>query len=88
MDTETLLRAEYRLGLEAELFWNSELGDYLKGVSEQEIEGYRTDLELVDPEDAKAIREIQYKIAIAKGCLAWLDDAIKASYEAEEQLKE
>ena len=87
MADEATLRAEYTIGLEAEVFMKSDLGRYLQGVSEQEVNSYKEQLAWTDPEDAKAIREIQTKIHVAKTCLVWLEEAITRSYEAEEQLK-
>lgn len=73
-------------------FFNTEVGRYLLlQASETEEQAFREWLE-VDPEDAKAIREIQHKAAVPKLVIAWLRDAVKlgeaARQQAEQQIAE
>ena len=82
------LVAEYSLGDEARIFIESELGQYLAGCADAEIESYRNKLETVEATDDKAIRQMQTEIASRKHAFRWLVDCINAGKLAGENLEQ
>ena len=73
-------------GFEVEAFLKSEVGSYLVRRAEAEIEEAVEALKGCDPEDPKAIRALQYKIAVAESVQYWLGEAISAGLNAQEEL--
>lgn len=88
MDDYQLLFAEAKLGLDADVFLASDVGRYLLGRAEQEIEAAYLDLERVRAEDADTIRTLQNQIWRAKSIRQWLHEAIEAGNLAEQQLRD
>jgi len=66
------------LGVEAEKFFNSQLGRHLADRAELESEIAKEGLALVDPEDVKEIRRLQNIIMRHKDFKMWLNDLILA----------
>jgi uncharacterized FAD-dependent dehydrogenase len=81
------LEAVITLGMDAEAFMRSNVGRYLAQRAAEEIEVARTSLETVDPEDAKAVRDLQFVIAVARATTSWMKEAIDDGRNAAEQLE-
>lgn len=75
-------------GFEVEAFLQSNIGKYLIGRAEEEVEAAVESLKSVDPENPKEIRGLQHKISVAENIQYWLADAIQAGHNAQEQLQE
>lgn len=73
-------------GMDVEAFMRSTVGRYVLNRAQEEIEEARTQLEAVDPEDPKAIRDLQFVIAVARATTSWLSEAVAEGKNAEEQL--
>src|SRR5262245_47938803 len=88
-DPETHVKlAEVKLGLEVEDFVRSPVGRYLLGRAAIEVKAATEVLKKADPEDAKAVRAAQNRIALMESFEKWLEDAIGNGNNAEAQLKE
>lgn len=87
MDNETLF-AEVALGIRTKEFLNTDTGRLITGRAEIELLEARAALEQVDPEDAKAVREIQTKAAVARKMITWLNEVIENGNQAEAILTE
>lgn len=68
--------AALELHEEARRFFNTQIGKYVLGASDQEVQAALEELKKADPEDAKKIRELQTKIAVAEGAILWMGEAI------------
>jgi len=75
---QDLALAEARFGIEVEGFLNTSVGRYLIGRAEIEEQEALQSLGEVDPEDPKAIREIQFKLQVARAVPRWIQDAIQS----------
>lgn len=82
MNPQDALAAEAILGDEAKKFLNGDLGRYMKGVAEQEVEEAILDLEKTDPSDMKKVWEIKNRIWRARNFSAWLLDLVQKGEEA------
>lgn len=78
----------YYLGLEAEDFLNSELGRHIIQIRDNIIEDCKTKLMHVDPENTKAIRDLQEQIMIANAAIGWLRDTIQEGNEAKYRMEQ
>lgn len=87
MNIDTSL-AERDLGEKCQAFLNTEVGQYLQGVAEQDVQLCATALLTVDPTDVETIRKIQFKAHTAQNFLTWLDDAITNGHMAGQLLLE
>ena len=87
MDEQTLM-AEWSLGLEVEVFLGTKVGEYLLGCCKQDRDEALERLAVVDPEDAKAIREIQQQLQVCQMIPAYLHEIVIRSRQAEEALKQ
>lgn len=75
---EDLLLTEARIGIEAEQFLRTSVGQYLIGRAELEEREALESLGEVDPENAKAVREAQFRLQVARAVPRWLSDAIQS----------
>ena len=73
-------------GLDIEAFMRGAVGQYVANRANAEIEEARERLESVDPDDPKAIRDLQFVIAVARATTSWIAEAIEEGKNAEEQL--
>lgn len=80
-----ILAAEYEIGEQAEAFMASDIGRYVQGCSDQEIEELRRDLE-TEGELIK-IQAIQRSIAARRLAIEWLKEAIDKGHNAGAQLE-
>lgn len=74
------------LGQDCEAFLGSNIGQYLQAKSDEIVETCRDRLLTVDPDDTKAIRDLQFRAAVATESLQWLLEAA-ANGEAEYQAR-
>lgn len=84
MSSEQII-ARVKLGFRAEDFVASDLGQYLEHRAMLEVESARAELEVADPEDAKTIRALQQKIAVAKQWRQWIEDAVADGEQAQQE---
>ena len=76
------------IGIEASQFFATRIGRHVIESAEREIDqGYR-ELAEVDPDDSKAIRDIQMRIRVARAAPQWLAKAITDGEIAESQIRE
>lgn len=69
-------------------FLETPIGRYLVARSDEEIERSLQALSKVDPENAKAVRELQTKIRVASSWQDWLADVITEGRNAHQQLQQ
>ncbi len=75
-------------GKQVEDFLSSEIGDFLLGKSQREIEEATEILKRVHPWRSKRIQQLQNQIHVAEQFQRWLADAITAGHASIEDLKE
>lgn len=85
-DDTNLLTQQAEFGLQVQSFLQSKIGRYLIQRAEAQVEEATEGLKTVDPEDPKAIRELQNQVAVAASVQYWLADAILAGDSAQQQL--
>ncbi len=83
---ETLFH-EARLGEEAGQFLETDLGKLLQGRAILDIEDAQNALLSADPENPAAIRELQFKAAVARQFVSWIAEAISNGNNAYDQLR-
>lgn len=83
-----LLVAEAVLGRDAEEFLATELGRYIVGRCEQEIQEAQDELSRVSPWRKNRIRELQNQVWRAKSVQGWLGELITDGKAAEVALEE
>jgi len=82
------LIAEAEIGDEARKFVTSDLGKTLLGMAHQDISDAQIGLEDIDPEDSKAIRNLQNKAKVARNFESWLIELISKGENAMVQWKQ
>ena len=82
------LIAEAEIGDEARKFVESDLGKTLLGMAHQDISDAQIGLEDIDPEDSKAIRNLQNKAKVARNFESWLIELISKGENAMVQWKQ
>jgi hypothetical protein len=85
LTTETLL-AEAQIGQEAEDWINSQIGQYVVGCANQEINDCMEQLKWVDPDDSKLIRDLQLRIASRELAVRWIMEIIDRGNDAFQML--
>lgn len=80
--------AQIELGQECEKFLSSDVGRYIVGVAEREIQGCAERILNCDPEDAHAIRQLQFEARTAQNVMRWLEMAIVEYRHAFESVSE
>ena len=86
MDEELLQRIEF--GKQAELFWSSRLGEYLR---DRNTECYNTALEqlkIANPHDAQRIQHLQNEIHKSTTFESWISDVIMDGIKSLQLLEE
>ena len=81
VENEELIAAA-ELGEEARNFLAGDLGKYLLGMAEQEVLAAQEDLEGVNPEDTKAVRDLQMKARFGRKFKEWLLGLVQDGDEA------
>lgn len=76
--------AEARFGVTVEEFLASDIGRYLLGRADAELDDARTLLETVTPEQ---LRAVQLKAAVPRAFKSWLEDALINGHVAEDYLR-
>ena len=87
IDTEGMLIKEAQIGIEAEEFRKSDLGQYLHGRAEVDIAQAYKNFETVCPDNPNAIRAIQDQVRVLRMFQRFVDDAIQNGREATARLK-
>ena len=85
-DRDALLMAEAELGIEAQRFFNTDLGRYLIGRIEQEISSAKDAFADVDLEDRSAVWGLQEQIKRASLVKQWIAEVIMNGQNAEKIL--
>lgn len=87
------LRAEHQLGIELTKFIETDVGKYLDGCSQQDVEAAKDELLEIDPYKFTTLRalqnkicDIQHKAKVAMSLRQYLYDAIINAQQAEHQL--
>lgn len=75
-------------GMQVEAFLGSEVGKYLIGRAEHDVEEATEQLKNADPENPKLIRTLQNKIKCAESIQYWMAEAIQSGHLAQMQLRE
>lgn len=76
------LLAEVDLGDQADQFLQGDLGRYLFGCCDQEVEAAVRDLKVVDASNTKAIQDLQNRIWRAESVKAWLVELVLRGQQA------
>jgi len=76
------LIAEYKLGEDAQAFLKGDLGRFLLGRAQQEIDLAREEMDDIDPHAFKEIRDLQNQIWRARSFGNWLAELIHRGNEA------
>jgi hypothetical protein len=87
-EDENTLFAEAALGRDAEDFLKSDIGRYILGRAEQEIQEAQDKLALVSPWRRNRIRQLQNDIWRAKSVRGWLAELVGAGKQAEAILED
>ena len=82
MSEDDFLLESAKLGIEAEAFVRSSLGQYMLERADMEIEYATVELIAADPEDGKVNRDIRSKIAVASSIKEWIVEAIESGQVA------
>ncbi len=85
---EVELVAEMQLGEAAKAFWGSQVGRYVLGRLQEEIEGATDELADADPTDSTSIRTLQDRIRRAKALPEYLAELISQGSQASQVLDE
>lgn len=80
------LQQAIALGFDVEAFFGSPLGKYLIKRAEDEVDAAVEELKRADPDNAKAIRDLQNTITRAESFQYWLGDAVNAGKNAQLEL--
>jgi len=75
-------------GRQVELFLETDIGQYLVRYADAEVNRASEALKYVDPEDPKAIRELQFKVRVAESVIGWLGEAIQNGAQSRVALEE
>lgn len=70
------MRAEVAFGLDVQQFMTTSMGKYLTQRAQIEIDDAKDGLVDVDPEDHRAVRELQNKAKVASMFLEWMGEAV------------
>lgn len=81
------LQAEVIIGKDAEQFFKTDLGKYVLGCAQQDIDRATQELMQADPNDAKEIIRLQNQANVAQTAIQWLNDAIIIGRNALVQLE-
>lgn len=69
-------RAEIAVAVAVERFLNSEVGELLLGMAQQEVQQAQEALLSVDPENTKAIRDLQQHAKVGRWFEHWLKELV------------
>ena len=86
--TDSDLLSIARIGIDAEAFSKSDIGKFLIGKAQAEIEDATNELIGAEPDDIRANRNIRNRIHVSRMFLVWLDEAINVGRHAHAELQE
>lgn len=75
--------ATLQLGDQARRWLESDIGQWVLGVAQQEVDAATRDLKEVDPENSAEIRRLQNAIKVAEQGVKWLLEAIQRAHQVE-----
>ena len=76
-----------RLGIEAESFKASHVGQYIYDRVDQDLDKFRQELEDTDPHKVEKCVEIRNNIQVRKLFTLWIREAINSGLNAEQELE-
>ena len=83
-----VLFAEINLGKQLKEFWSSPVGRYLNGRAvKSRSEAFESWMS-VNPDDAEAIRELQFRARVPELFIQWIEQALNQAKHAEDVLEE
>ncbi len=85
-DEERALFTEAKLGQEAINFLASDLGRFLQGCAQADIDDAKEALITVDCRQYEAIENLQFQARVANQFIGWIGEAIQNGHYAEQQL--
>ena len=74
-------------GRQVELFFESDIGQYLMQCAQKEIDEASEGLHTVDAFSPEAVLKLQHKLRVAQSVMGWLTDAIQAGLQANETMR-
>lgn len=77
-------RRQITLGMDMEIFMQSQVGRLLRARAAAEIAEFRKQFEDLDPRDDDAIRKLQFEISVRKVWEEWIGRAIQEGIAAQE----
>ena len=83
---EKLLFSQAKLGVEAQRFFDSDLGRYVRGCAAQEIREAQDAMLKVSPWRHRKIQQHQIKAASCRQAISWLGEVIAAGDQAHFEL--
>jgi len=86
--SDQTLQAEILLGDDADQFFRSDLGKYVLGRAQQEVDEATEKMKRVDPENVSQIRALQHIIQVAESVPRWLNEVLVAGRQAIEVVQE
>jgi hypothetical protein len=86
MDNQELLeRASF--GRQVEIFWGSDIGQYLRNRAQECYSAAIEELKSVDPTDSRAVMKAQNEVRVAQVFESWLTEAVVDGVKALELLE-
>jgi hypothetical protein len=82
------LLGEVQLGIDAEHFMGTQLGQYLERRAQETALTAMQELKVCDPADTKRIQSLQNAVFRAESFVLWIDECIKEGLNAEQTLQE
>jgi len=86
--SDQTLQAEILLGDDADNFFHSDLGRYVIGRAQQEVDEAMAKLKAVDPDNASQIRALQHIIRVAESVPLWFNEVLVSGRQALEVMQE
>ena len=79
------LREAIGYGLDVEKFRHDTIGKMVWRRSQAEVWSALQDLKTADPDDAKSIRDLQFRIQVAEAVPGWLEEVFQQGRNATQQ---
>ena len=80
------LTEQITLGLDAEAFLNSKVGQYMQGRAEETAMEAMQSLKTVDPNDSKQVQALQNAVFRAESFMLWINQCMEEGRMAEKSL--
>ena len=79
------LQGVIAFGMDTQAFMGGQLGRFLQAKANAQIAQAQEDLCTANPDDPKAIRDLQNKVAVAAMFLSWMGEAVEEGRNAERE---